>query len=553
MVSAMDGGAAEPRRTGEEAYRDGTGQFHPPERRLVHGSELHGATEIVADACVIGSGAGGAPAAQELAEGGMRVVMLEEGGWWETDEMLARPRTMTQRLYRDGGQTVTVGAPPIALPVGRGVGGTTLVNSGTCFRTPAPVLELWRERYGLDELTEAELEPYFRRVERILNVAQVPASLAGRNAEVVRRGARALGLSGDYLYRNVRGCVGTGVCAYGCPTAAKQHVGITYVPMAWAAGATTYAQTRAERLELRAGELVAVHARTAGGGRLTVRCPLAVVACGALHTPLFLGRQGLGRESGQLGGNLSIHPATAVRAVLDEEIDMWDGVPQSYYVDALADDGVMLEGIAGPPDHIAMSTPRWGAAHRELMLASRRVSMFGVMVSDTSRGRVRALAGRPLIRYDLNAQDVGRFRRGLELLADIYWAAGARRVVVPVRGVPTLRDGDSGPLRRADIGPRSLSLMGFHPLGTARAGADPRHAVVDGDLAVHGVRGVHVADASVVPSSLGVNPQITIMALATRMARRILGAGPPASEPRPERIARPAIRTAHAAVADSRA
>ncbi|HEX2015571.1 MAG TPA: GMC family oxidoreductase [Solirubrobacteraceae bacterium] len=533
------------RPTGAAAYRSGTGTFHPPERRLCDGGDIGTRREIRADACVIGSGAGGAPVAKELAEGGMRVVILEEGDWWETDELRARPRDSMARLYRDAGQIATIGNPPIVLPMGRAVGGTTLVNSGTCFRTPAPVLELWRRRFGLEAFTEEELDPYFRRVERILNVAQVPAELAGRNAEVVRRGADALGLSGDYLYRNVRGCVGSGVCAYGCPTGAKQHVGITYVPQAWAAGATTYTGVRAQRLELRAGRVVGVRARTRSGGELRVRCDQVIVACGALLTPGFLARQRLGAGSGQLGRNLSIHPATAVRASFDERIDMWDGVPQSYYVDALADQGVMLEGIAGPPDHLAMSTPRVGAEHRDLMLDARQVSMFGVMVSDVSRGRVRSVLGRPQVRYDLVAEDVARFKLGLELLTDIYWAAGAREVIVPVRGMPTLRGGDCAPLREHRWQAADLSLMGFHPLGTARAGADARRAVLDQDLAVRGVAGLHVSDASAVPSSLGVNPQITIMALATRLAFHLLGVAAPTHEPEPEHMARPRISSAH--------
>jgi choline dehydrogenase-like flavoprotein len=200
------------RPTGDAAYRKGTGTFHPAQRRVVDGADLHGDTTIAVDACVIGAGAGGAVAAKELAEGGMRVALLEEGRWEDTDSFTARPREMTTRLYRDAGQVATLGRPPILLPLGKAVGGTTLINSGTCFRTPAAVLARWRTELGLEGFTEAELEPWFRRVERELNVVQVPPDLAGRNAAVVRRGVEALGWSGDFLYRNVRGCVGAG-CA----------------------------------------------------------------------------------------------------------------------------------------------------------------------------------------------------------------------------------------------------------------------------------------------------------------------------------------------------
>ena len=528
------------RPTGEAAYRDGTGAF-VTEPRIERGARITGERIVAADACVIGSGAGGGPVAKELAEGGMRVAVLEEGDWWETDSFSARPREMTGRLYREAGQVTTLGRPPILLPLGRGVGGTTLVNSGTCFRTPAAILERWRAEFGLEELTDEELDPYFRRVERILNVAQVPPGLAGRNAEVVRRGAEALGFSGDFIYRNVRGCAGSGVCAFGCPTGAKQHAGITWGALGWAAGATTYTGARAERLELRGGRAREVVARTRGGGTLRVRCDHVVVACGTVHTPLFLRRQRLGGASGELGRNLSIHPATAMRAYFDEPIEMWRGVPQSYYVDEFAAEGLMFEGAAGPPDYIAMSMPGTAQAHRDLMDRYPNMSQFGVMVSDSSRGRVREALGRPQIRYDLNDADARLFKRGLELLADIYWAAGAREVLVPLPGAMRLRDGDSGPLRRRRVRAGGLKLMAFHPLGTARMGADPARAVVDVDGRVHGIEGVYVADGSAVPSALGVNPQITIMALACRLAFRLLGRPAPLDEPEPERLPSPPV------------
>jgi len=497
--------------------------------RVIRGADLPGDTTITADACVIGSGAGGAPVAKELAEAGMSVVILEEGDWHDTETFTARPRDMTARLYRDAGQIVTVGTPPIVLPLGRAVGGTTLVNSGTCFRTPDHVLARWRDEHGLPSLTPAQLEPFFRRVEHEIHVAQVPPELAGANADVVRRGAEALGVSGDFLFRNAKGCVGSGVCAFGCPTGAKQHTGITYMPKAWAAGATTYTGVRAETVGIQAGRAREVVARTAASGRLRVRATHVIVACGALLTPGFLARQGLRHPL--LGRNLTIHPATAARALLDHDIDPWDGVPQSYYVDELAADGIMLEGIAGPPDQAALATPGSGPEHRERMLNVRRTASFGVMVSDTSTGSVQRLFGRTLIRYDLAQADAERFRRGFELLTRIFFAAGAREVIVPIDGVPVLRDGDVTPLRDHRVHPAQIGAMAFHPLGTARMGGDPERSVVDEQLQVHGVDGLYVCDGSVVPSSLGVNPQITIMALSTRLAEHLTGRPVPQHEP----------------------
>lgn len=470
---------------------------------------------IDADVCVIGAGAGGAVVAAELAEGGAEVVVLEQGPRHEPDRFSARPLEMMARLYRDGGQGTTIGSPPILLPLGRGLGGTTLVNSGTCFRTPAPVLERWRREYGLEELADDDaLDPCFARVEAALSIAEVTPELAGRNAAVARRGAEALGWSHGYLRRNAKGCVGSGVCAFGCPTSAKQHVGITYVPRAEAAGAHIVTDVDVRHVLVERGQARGVEARLtgAGGGRLEVRAPRVVVAAGTIHTPLLLARSGLGRGSGELGRNLSLHPATGAFALMDEVVDMARGVPQSFYVDEFTREGIMFEGVAGPPSYAAMALPLTGRRHAAVMAAYRNLAQFGLMVSDASRGSVRSLAGRAVIRYDLVEEDVARFRTGLQRLRELFEAAGAREVYLPLpRGVEPEH-------ARA----RDLKLMAFHPLGTARADARPEHGVVDGELQLHGVRGVFVADGSAVPSALGINPQLTIMALATRLAYRLL-------------------------------
>jgi choline dehydrogenase-like flavoprotein len=481
---------------------------------------------IEAEVCVIGAGAGGAVVAAELAEGGVNVVVLEEGHEHHADTFTARPPEMLAKLYRDGGQMMTLGAPPIVLPLGSGLGGTTLINSGTCFRTPPSVLDRWAREFGLD-IDEQSLRPCFERVERALSVNEVTPELAGGNAAVARRGAERLGWSHGYLSRNARGCVGSGVCAFGCPTSAKQHTGITYVPRAERAGARIVTGARVERVlmesdtatrsPLRAHNVVpatsGVRARMTSGATVEVRAPIVIVAAGTIHTPLLLARSGLGERSGQLGRNLSLHPATAVFARMEEVVDMAHGVPQSFYVDEFAGEGIIFEGVAGPPAYAAMSLPLTGARHAEAMAHYRHLAQFGVMVSDSSRGSVHAVAGRPLIRYDLAGADLRRFRTGLARMRELFEAAGAHEVYLP------LPDGVAP--ERARL--RDLKLMAFHPLGTARADARPTHGVIDGELQVHRVHGVYVADGSAVPSSLGVNPQMTIMALATRLAFGLLG------------------------------
>lgn len=437
-----------------------------------------------ADVCIIGTGAGGAPVAAALARAGARVTVLEEGGEHPVGTLTSRPRDMMPQIYRDAGQTVTIGNPPIVLPVGRTLGGTTLVNSGTCFRAPQPVLDRWERDLGLR--LEAR---YYAQVEEEISVTRVTPDIAGNNALVAKRGAEALGWSGRFLDRNARGCRGSGVCAFGCPAGAKQHTGQTYMAWAREAGARVHTHTKVRRLDR----------RTVVADDLTVHADRIVLAAGTMHSPNLLKASGV-RHPG-LGGNLSIHPATAAWALMDEDVDMARGVPQSYCVDEFADEGMLFEGVGGPPDYLAMAVPFSGDRHREMMLQYRRIAQFGVMVSDTSRGRVR----KRMVRYDLNDHDRRTVVRGIERLVQILFAAGAREVLVPIAGVPPLKRPQPLRARRRD-----LKLMAFHPLGTSAA-------VLDQALAVRGRKDLFVCDGSAVPTALGVNPQLTIMALATRL------------------------------------
>ena len=514
------------RPTGADAYTDGTSGPRPREVRIERGTELRGRRRVRADAVVVGTGAGGGVAAKELAEAGLDVVMLEEGEWVEPHELTARPRDISPRLYRDGAQVVTAGNIPIPLLLGRAVGGTTILNSATCYRTPPALLDAW----GL--WSSDELEPYFRRVERTFNVCRVPREIAGANAHAMERGALALGWSGEYLHRAARGCIGSGVCAFGCPSGGKQHTGNTYVPLAWDAGATTFTGCRATEVLVGNGRARGVMARTAGGGRLRIDAGLVVIAAGTIHTPGLLRRSGVRHRA--LGRNLSIHPCSGVWAEFDEPVDQWRGVPQAYAVDEFAGEGIMLEGWAGPPDMLALSLPVTGAEHRRLMLAARHVAQAGLMIRDSSRGRVRGPARRPLIRYDVGTTDVRLLVRAIARAAELELAAGATAVHVPIRGAAPVRStGDVRDLEAARVRAGDLGLSAFHPLGTAAAGA-----VVDADLRVAEIDGLLVADGSVVPSALGVNPQLTIMALATRAAFRAAGRRAPEDEPEPETVGR---------------
>jgi choline dehydrogenase-like flavoprotein len=486
--------------------------------------------DVGCDVVVVGSGAGGALAARELVAAGLDVVIVEEGGVIRRERV--REQLPVERLfdaYRDQGLTATFGTPVISLPMGRAVGGTTVVNSGTCFRTPDWVLDDWSHR-GLPGLAPDALGPFFDDVEDLIGVAPVPDEILGPNGEVFRRGAEALGLRNQAIRRNARGCHGHGQCAFVCPIDAKQAMHVSVLPSVLAGGARLFANCKVTRVVVENGRargvVAAVHDPATGErrGRLRVHARAVVLAAGAIFTPALLLRQKLANSSGQVGRNLVIHPAVGTTARFDDELRAWKGVMQNHHVDELIRDGILLEATFPPPGlgYSAGSLPGAGHAQKELFAEYPHMAAAGSVISDAGVGRVRAIGRGVLIRYDLRGEDARRIVRGIELAARIFFAAGARRVYPMLPGLAVLDSPDQ--VHRIGEGrwkPGELKVSAYHPMGTCRMGADAQTSVVDEHGQAHDVPGLWVLDASLMPSSTVVNPQITVMALAARGARRL--------------------------------
>jgi choline dehydrogenase-like flavoprotein len=311
------------------------------------------------------------------------------------------------------------------------------------------------------------------------------------------------------------------VCCFGCPTDAKRSTNVSYIPLALRAGAELFPGAQVTRIITAGGRARGVIARTDAGHLLTVHARAVVVAGGTIMTPLLLGAQGLGQASGQLGKNLSIHPAAGMFAELDEPVEPWRGIPQGYSIDELHDEGILFEGAMLPLEMTMSASPLIGPELIRIAESFDRVATFGFMVEDTSRGAVHAIGGEPVIRYWLSEHDVAHIKRGIDVLAQIFFAAGARRVHTPIAGFSVLGPDELPALRRARIRAWDLDISAYHPLGTARMGRDPASSVVGADHQVHDVPGLYVVDGAAVPTSLGVNPQVTIMAMATRAAEQI--------------------------------
>jgi len=476
------------------------------------------------DVVIVGSGAGGAVAAATLAEAGLDVLVLEAGDHFNRDSYPADRLGAIQTLYREAGLTIADGRPPIPVPVAKVVGGTTVINSGTCFRAPDSVLEEWRGEFGLS--WAHDLDADFAEAEDFLRVTQLDPNRMGRNGQLAMEGAAALGLSGGPIHRNAGNCVQCSSCPYGCAIDAKRGMHVSYLPRAVAAGARLRTGVEAQRVLVEDGRAVGVacSAREASGRRRSyaVRARRAVIAAGgSFGTPELLLRSGLGGK--QVGRNLRIHPACWVGARYEEDVRGWDGVMQSYYVDQWEEaQGVLLEATFTPLAFGGAWLVGTGREHQQAMLDFGRIGSIGVQLRDSSVGAV-GLANDGAFRasYHLNHEDTRKVIFGIARAAEIHFAAGAKEVYPNIPRAGVLRPSDLATFEASRFKPSELRLEAFHPMATARISADPRRGVCDVDGSVYGTNGLYVADASLFPTAVGVNPMMTIIAFAKQVSRGI--------------------------------
>jgi glycine/D-amino acid oxidase-like deaminating enzyme len=490
------------------------------ERQIVSADAWTESRDVECDVVVVGTGAGGAVVGRELADRGYAVVFIEEGAYRKRNDFVGSFIHAHSSYFRN---TWTLGSSPITLLMGKLVGGSTAVNTGTSLRPPPWVLEDWSERLDTDDFSPSGLEPYMARVERILEVSPPERRFIGPIADVVDRGCAAFGWSARPIPRNAVGCEGQGFCDYGCAAGARRSVEISYLPGALEKGAMIITNLRADRVTMENGRAVGVEAHDRAGNELRVRAKAVILAGGAVPTPMLLLRQGIANTSGQIGKNLSLHPSAGVAGVFDERLDPDKHIPQGYMVDEFLRDGMLIVG-AQPDINIAhMAFPFTGHRLMRAMDSLPHVGMFGAMIRDDTRGRIWFdVKGNPAMTYSLLPEDVDRMHRAMVHTAEMCFAAGARRVYVGLIGHDALENrADLDRFRTDAVTTAELALISYHPLGTCRMGRDPKTSVVDLDHQTYDVPGLFIVDGSTVPGPPGVNPQIIIMAMATRAAERI--------------------------------
>jgi choline dehydrogenase-like flavoprotein len=497
---------------------------------VVRGREVDAPLTAEVDVIVVGSGAGGAVVARELAAAGRSVLVAEEGGYWAPEHYSAMtPSNMFRRMAREAalGAAVGIGETPlIAVIAGKCVGGSSVLTGGVCFRIPEGVLNAWVRDLGLERMTPSTLEPHFAAVERAIDVETVPAYMRSRSTELFVEGADKLGIQMKPLRRNTRGCKGAARCNFGCPNFAKMSVDVSYLPDACTHGARILSDALVERVVFKGRRATGVLGRfldETGEPRVPFRvsAKVVIVACGALHTPLLLRRSGL--RSRHLGRGLTLHPSVRVFGIFDERIDGWDGAFQSVYSDDFAHDGITLISAYGTASLLAGGFPGVGREHRRFVHMIPRTAVFGAMIHDDGGGRVRRwLSREPLVSYRMAARDGERMRRAMRILADMAFAAGARQVILPVFGAPPIasrHELDAVLARRPSL--RRVECVAFHPLGSAKMSAHESDGVVKPSGETWSADNLFVADGSVLPTSIGVNSQLPVMAVARQIAHGI--------------------------------
>lgn len=491
--------------------------------------------DLTADAVVIGSGAGGAIAAYELAKAGKKVIVLEAGRYVPSEKMTEMSAVSLGTMYADnGGQANAQG--DITILQGACVGGSTVVNAALCFRTPDYYFKLWGEKYGLTNLTTEVMTPYFETVEKNIWITPNEEWETSPGAEKIKEGLDATGLNIGVAHRNVKDCALTGFCFAGCKADRKQSMLVTYLPWAQAHGAEIFADTRVNMITAQNGVASGVTAAMYDPNTkekiadMTVKAPIVVLAAGPVQSPILLLKSGLANSSGQVGQNFACHPSLSLTGEFDEPVNDFTGATHSVFVDdfTLPDENgvggfILLNAIEQPVFAAASQNPGTGKPYVNLMEKFANTIRLITLLHDKNSGSVTYENETKSINYSVDDEDFESMKDGLKINARVLLAAGAARVYVPTTLAKVIESEDQvdAVIDELSNDKSRYPYVSFHPQGTLRMGADPASTVVNPTGETHDVKNLYVLDASILPTSIGYNPSETVYALASYISDHI--------------------------------
>jgi choline dehydrogenase-like flavoprotein len=492
--------------------------------------------EVSYDVVIVGSGAGGGAVASELAplaRAGKRVAVFEKGARIREDAFTGSELDMAESLYEDGGGFLTAQGT-MTLAFGRAYGGSTVVYTGTSLIAPERVINNW----NVPGLTWSDVAARSRKYMQQNNVHLLDDALINENNRLFVQGAEAAGYHAEQFALNLSGCMGSSLCNLGCPNLAKQGTHRVQLPNAERAGVEVVTRADVLRIEERA-LIVHVDAEVPGDkglpgewepGEYRVKADVIIVAGGAIGSTALLLRSGFGKHLPQLGKRFTCHPAHILVAEHERKITNDVGHPKSFFVDRAAEEGFVLETCMYFPFTTAKNLTGFGAEHSRMMRAFPRLQMILVLACDKAVPQNRITidkSGRPVVHYSFTKEVVHSLVRATRASARIFFGAGALRVHAPSADPHIIEAWEQDKLderiREEYFVEGTTTLSAAHLMGGCSMGRDATDSVTDAWGRVHGVPWLRVADSALFTDSVEINPYLTVMGLADRVAEGVKG------------------------------